>query len=71
MPDLHKTLIIANVVEILDSNYVDSFIEIPHNDTDEVKPYSRKYNVEEIAIATEHAPFRHRNVIKEVGMQKK
>mmetsp|Transcript_37389 Transcript_37389/g.44607 ORF Transcript_37389/g.44607 Transcript_37389/m.44607 type:complete len:151 (+) Transcript_37389:60-512(+) len=71
MPDLHKTLIIAYVVEILDNNSVGSFTEVPHNDTDEVKPFTRKYNVEEIAIATEHAPFRHRNAIKEVGMQKK
>jgi hypothetical protein len=30
-----------------------------------------KYEVEEIAIATEHAPFRHRNVITEVGAQRK
>lgn len=30
-----------------------------------------KYKVEEIAIATEHAPFRHRNVITEVGAQRK
>jgi hypothetical protein len=30
-----------------------------------------KYMVEEIAIATEHAPFRHRNVIIEVGAQRK
>ena len=27
--------------------------------------------VEELALATEHAPFRHRNTISEVGAQRK
>lgn len=30
-----------------------------------------EFQVEEMAIATEHAPFRHRNVTKEVGGQVK
>uniref|UniRef100_A0A6U9VYS5 tRNA-intron lyase n=1 Tax=Pseudo-nitzschia australis TaxID=44445 RepID=A0A6U9VYS5_9STRA len=49
MPDLHKTLVLANVKGI-----------------DVGKPY-----VEELAITTEHAPFRHRPKTIEVGGQKK
>jgi hypothetical protein len=30
-----------------------------------------KFTVEELAIATEHAPFRHKNIITEVGGQRK
>jgi tRNA splicing endonuclease len=52
MPDLHKTLILANVkVQKIG---------------DEMR-----YIVEELAIATEHAPFRHRNTVTEVGAQRK
>ena len=29
------------------------------------------FTVEELAIATEHAPFRHKNIITEVGGQRK
>mmetsp|Transcript_18078 Transcript_18078/g.30819 ORF Transcript_18078/g.30819 Transcript_18078/m.30819 type:complete len:138 (-) Transcript_18078:314-727(-) len=36
---------------------------------DETKP--GQFQVEEIAMATEHAPFRHRKVMKEVGAQVK
>lgn len=49
MPDLHKTLVLANVKGIDGNN-----------------PY-----VEELAITTEHAPFRHRPKTIEVGAQKK
>eukprot|EP00536_Pseudo-nitzschia_multiseries_P000510 jgi/Psemu1/249611/estExt_Genewise1Plus.C_60161 len=49
MPDLHKTLVLANVKGIDTGN-----------------PY-----VEELAITTEHAPFRHRPKTIEVGGQKK
>lgn len=49
MPDLHKTLVLANV-----------------KGTDGDHPY-----VEELAITTEHAPFRHRPKTVEVGGQKK
>jgi hypothetical protein len=30
-----------------------------------------EFTVEELAIATEHAPFRHKNIITEVGGQRK
>jgi len=49
MPDLHKTLILANV---------------------KCDDKGRK-TVEELAVATEHAPFRHRPKMMEVGSQKK
>lgn len=49
MPDLHKTLVLANVKGINGDN-----------------PY-----VEELAITTEHAPFRHRPKSIEVGGQRK
>ena len=55
MPDLHKTLILANVV-----------IEESVNN----KHQSASYRVDELAIATEHAPFRHKKV-KGVGEQRK
>jgi hypothetical protein len=48
MPDLHKTLILANVRE---------------ND--------EGFSVDEMALATEHAPFRHKNAVKGVGSQTK
>lgn len=50
MPDLHKTLILANVVR--------------------PSTKDKKYDVHEIAIATEHAPFRHKKTA-EVGSQQK
>ena len=50
MPDLHKTLIIANV----EGDYKAGTAEI-----------------QELAMATEHAPFRHRQKLAEVGGQKK
>ena len=51
MPDLHKTLILAHIVQ------------------DE----HGEYRVEEMAIATEHAPFRHKKQAtpKAVGSQVK
>ena len=55
MPDLHKTLIVANVREI------------EHADDD----LSRQYAVDELAMATEHAPFRHKISSKGVGSQLK
>ncbi len=65
MPDLHKTLIIAHVKEV--STEVErkegKRIVVTYGDP------SRRYIVEELAIATEHAPFRHKNVMKGVGMQ--
>ena len=49
MPDLHKTLVLANV-----------------KGADGDHPY-----VEELAITTEHAPFRHRPKAIEIGAQRK
>jgi hypothetical protein len=51
MPDLHKTLILAHIVQNEQGDF----------------------SVEEMAIATEHAPFRHRkhNVTPKVGSQVK
>ena len=54
MPDLHKTLILANA-------------RLTPNTSD-------VWDVEEIAMATEHAPFRHRNKMvaeTKVGTQRK
>mmetsp|Transcript_15648 Transcript_15648/g.20394 ORF Transcript_15648/g.20394 Transcript_15648/m.20394 type:complete len:133 (-) Transcript_15648:1395-1793(-) len=51
MPDLHKTLILANPI----LNAEDGSLQ----------------SVQELAFATEHAPFRHRKVKGEVGSQKK
>lgn len=51
MPTLHKTLILANIVE--------------------QEGGGQEYAVQEIAMATEHAPFRHKNVKKKVGEQRK
>lgn len=48
MPDLHKTLILANI-----------------------KDCGSTFVVEELAMATEHAPFRHKNAVKKVGEQLK
>jgi hypothetical protein len=49
MPDLHKTLIVANLR----------------------RTSPDQYEVDELAIATEHAPFRHKKVTVDVGGQRK
>ena len=51
MPDLHKTLILANLrrKNVEDDDYI----------------------VEELAMATEHAPFRHRTKLLGPGTQRK
>lgn len=62
-----KTLIVANVKEVTDEITEDKEMDI-------IVTYGdppRRYIVEELAIATEHAPFRHKNVMKGVGMQTK
>jgi hypothetical protein len=60
MPGLHKTLIIACVKPVGQCLTVKQCID------DELE-YTQ-YTVKELAIASEHAPFRHKN-IKGVGMQ--
>lgn len=54
MPDLHKTLILAQLVRSADDD-------------------TQQYVVEELALATEHAPFRHKKKepITVSGQQKK
>lgn len=60
MPDLHKTLILVNVKAICaPSNKISCADEVSN------------YKVEEVAIASEHAPFRHREVLKDIGAQRK
>ena len=54
MPDLHKTLILANVSRRDSGNVGDG-----------------EFVVEEVAMAGEHAPFRHRKVVKDIGGQVK
>lgn len=49
MPDLHKTLIVANLR----------------------RTSPDQYEVDELAIATEHAPFRHKKATVDVGGQRK
>jgi hypothetical protein len=48
MPDLHKTLILANVRQV-----------------------DGLYHVDELAMATEHAPFRHKKKPTTAGSQRK
>ena len=52
MPDLHKTLIVANIRETVDGASVLCVVE-------------------EMAIASEHAPFRQKHELKQVGEQRK
>ena len=65
MPDLHKTLIVANVRELE--------VASSHDDDDGLQQLlaQERYAVDELAIATEHAPFRHKNISKGVGTQMK
>mmetsp|Transcript_1011 Transcript_1011/g.1375 ORF Transcript_1011/g.1375 Transcript_1011/m.1375 type:complete len:144 (-) Transcript_1011:238-669(-) len=62
-----KTLIVANVKEVTEDI-------TEGKEVDMIVMYGdppRRYVVEELAIATEHAPFRHKNVMKGVGLQTK
>ncbi len=69
MPDLHKTLIVAIIRKSSagDVGAISHDREIDHQSAGG-KGY---YTVDELAIATEHAPFRHKNITKEVGFQLK
>mmetsp|Transcript_16474 Transcript_16474/g.24666 ORF Transcript_16474/g.24666 Transcript_16474/m.24666 type:complete len:159 (+) Transcript_16474:32-508(+) len=70
MPELHKTLIIATIRKSSAEN--DDAIafekDVGNDQSKETKDY---YIVDELAVATEHAPFRHKNITKEVGFQLK
>jgi len=59
MPDLHKTLILAHVKQkpgCVNSQYIDGNLDT-------------NYVIEELAIASEHAPFRHKKAAAGVGGQ--
>ena len=64
MPDLHKTLILAN--PILVEPVTD---ETTSGSATTALP--QLVRVDELAFATEHAPFRHRKTRGEVGSQRK
>jgi hypothetical protein len=70
MPDLHKTLVLANCRRTTTDK---NFGTRPSVEGDEVNGTgdADDYTIEEIALATEHAPFRHRQNTGEVGSQKK
>ena len=75
MPDLRKTLIIAHVREVDPAGGGKGQVKVR---TDESNDNSKgtqqalnRYVVEELAIATEHAPFRHKNIPQGVGTQVK
>jgi len=75
MPDLHKTLIIAKVSEVSEEDTsiksVPAANPLPAINFKQIEYKMKIYVVKELAIVAEHAPFRHRQVIEEVGMQKK
>jgi hypothetical protein len=56
MPDLHKTLVLVNANAAKDNIGIDG---------------NNNHCVDELAITTEHAPFRHKPKPIEVGAQKK
>jgi tRNA intron endonuclease, catalytic C-terminal domain len=63
MPDLHKTLIVAHLVQ-------QGKQPSPDDDDDDTHQQPQ-WQVQEMAIATEHAPFRHKKNTVQVGGQKK
>eukprot|EP00581_Thalassiosira_minuscula_P015004 CAMPEP_0183731628 /NCGR_PEP_ID=MMETSP0737-20130205/35993_1 /TAXON_ID=385413 /ORGANISM="Thalassiosira miniscula, Strain CCMP1093" /LENGTH=199 /DNA_ID=CAMNT_0025964409 /DNA_START=124 /DNA_END=723 /DNA_ORIENTATION=- len=82
MPDLHKTLIVAHVREEEEELLLDDTTAVTTCDDSDCKGssgddgmdapmFQKRYVVDELAIATEHAPFRHKNAPKGVGNQRK
>lgn len=71
MPDFHKTLILAHVRQIStnESNKASNIPPDKHRIV--ISQSSNLYFVDELAMATEHAPFRHKKASdrKEVGTQ--
>ena len=65
MPSLHKTLILAHVHR--------KDVEADGNGDDNTMVANNMYTIEELAIGTEHAPFRHKKqaFIQEPGEQQK
>ena len=70
MPGLHKTLIIACVKQVMSKDSMDSTTSRLVSGEEKYGIDYSQWKVEELAIASEHAPFRHKN-IKGVGMQLK
>ena len=68
MPALHKTLIVACVKR--STNYTHRTQTQKIDETTERNIDYSQYTVEELAFASEHAPFRHKKD-KGVGMQVK
>lgn len=78
MPDLHKNLILANVVRKRKRSSMNNCDDSDTilggaNTKDSIdNDDGYMYEVEELSISTEHAPFRHqKNTIKQVGAQRK
>ena len=75
MPDLRKTLIIAHVREVAPAGDGEVRVKVKvgtafNKGTQQALNINR-FVVDELAIATEHAPFRHKNIPQGVGTQVK
>ena len=62
MPDLHKTLILAHVQRTTVGDNSSNSLELNHGSS---------YDVQEIAVTSEHAPFRHKKIAVVGGQAKK
>ena len=63
MPSIKKTLIVAHVKEKKMGGSCDG------SDSTQQQSVKERYVVHELAISSEHAPFRHKNIPKGVGTQ--
>ena len=66
MPSIKKTLIVAHVKE---KTMVCSSSSVGSGDDTQQQLEKERYVVHELAISSEHAPFRHKNIPKGVGTQ--
>ena len=84
MPDLHKTLILAQVIPRRHDHTTDDGVgddamqeedTVTKRDNDSYNHQHQNttimWDVQEIAIATEHAPFRHKKTVEVGGQRKK
>lgn len=72
MPDLHKTLVICRVLDQCKCKHRKEDTNSGNEGTlGQVCLLSDCYSIEEIAVASEHAPFRYRKKKKDVGEQVK
>ena len=62
MPSIKKTLIVAHVKE-------KKMDDSTSSDDTQQQSIKDRYEVHELAISSEHAPFRHKNIPKGVGTQ--